>query len=147
MKRLVIFDLDGTLANNDHRQKFLITQPKDWDSFFSHQAFDVVNKALADVCCALFESENFTVFIVSARPDRYRTETEDWLARNGIRFERLIMRKNGDRRADAVVKREILQDIRDDGFSPSIAVDDRSSVVEMWREEGLVCLQCENHSY
>tara|TARA_Y200000002_G_C22620649_1_gene638014 strand:+ start:1254 stop:1370 length:117 start_codon:yes stop_codon:yes gene_type:complete len=33
-KKIVICDIDGTIANNDHRQYFLEGK-KDWDGFFS----------------------------------------------------------------------------------------------------------------
>jgi len=33
-KKIVICDIDGTTANNDHRQHFLEGK-KDWDGFFS----------------------------------------------------------------------------------------------------------------
>ena len=32
---LVIFDLDGTLANADHRQYLIERTPKDWDAYFA----------------------------------------------------------------------------------------------------------------
>lgn len=47
----------------------------------------------------------------------------------------------GDRRSDVQVKRELLAEIRKDGYEPIVVLDDRSSVVEMWREEKLTCLQ------
>ena len=34
MKKIVICDIDGTIANNDHRQHYLEGK-KDWDGFFS----------------------------------------------------------------------------------------------------------------
>ena len=51
------------------------------------------------------------------------------------------MRAAGDYRADDIVKRELLATIRADGFEPVIAIDNRQRVVDMWREEGLICLQ------
>jgi hypothetical protein len=52
----------------------------------------------------------------------------------------LLLRKDNDRRADGVVKREMLAAI--DKSRILFVVEDRSRVVEMWRSEGLVCLQC-----
>lgn len=51
------------------------------------------------------------------------------------------MRSDGDMRPDVSVKRELLRAIEREGFSPWLTIDDRSSVVSMWREEGLTCLQ------
>src|SRR3546814_16195171 len=52
------------------------------------------------------------------------------------------MRKDADTRPDHVVKEEILQQISDDGYQPILAVDDRPSVVAMWRSKGITTLQC-----
>ena len=47
------------------------------------------------------------------------------------------MRKDGDQRADHIVKREILDHIRKAGFEPVLVFDDRQSVVDMWRDQGI----------
>ena len=47
------------------------------------------------------------------------------------------MRKDGDQRADHIVKREILAQIRNAGFEPVLVFDDRQSVVDMWRDQGI----------
>jgi hypothetical protein len=50
------------------------------------------------------------------------------------------MRKNDDFRPDHEVKREILNDhINKDRVR--LVIEDRASVVKMWRQEGLVCWQ------
>jgi hypothetical protein len=40
-----------------------------------------------------------------------------------------------------VIKGEILDQMLVDGYTPTIAVDDRNQVVDMWRARGLRCLQ------
>ena len=51
-----------------------------------------------------------------------------------------MLRPDGDRRTDVIVKREMLAGL--DRSKILFVVEDRSGVVEMWRSEGLVCLQC-----
>ena len=46
-----------------------------------------------------------------------------------------------DRRADDIVKGELLARMRADHFKPGLAIDDRRRVVDMWRSEGIVCAQ------
>jgi len=53
------------------------------------------------------------------------------------------MRPAGDFRPDCVVKAEILAGIKQDGYEPWLAVDDRSSIIEVWRENGICALQCQ----
>ena len=35
-RKAIIFDIDGTLANNENRQHFLVEQTKNWEEFFSN---------------------------------------------------------------------------------------------------------------
>jgi hypothetical protein len=51
------------------------------------------------------------------------------------------MRGDADRRADDIVKRELLQRMHNDRFDPALTIGDRRRVVDMWRSEGLVCAQ------
>jgi hypothetical protein len=57
-----------------------------------------------------------------------------------VKYDELRLRKSGDRRSDVIVKREMLHRI--DETKVLFVVEDRNRVVEMWRKEGLVCLQC-----
>ena len=61
-------------------------------------------------------------------------------SKEGVNYHELLLRKDNDMRQDAIVKREILQ--RLDKSRILFVVEDRSRVVEMWRAEGLTCLQC-----
>lgn len=55
---------------------------------------------------------------------------------------RIYMRKTGDRRPDDVVKEEMIQRMRDDGLEPYVVFEDRKRCVDMWRRNGITCLQC-----
>lgn len=71
-----------------------------------------------------------------------RTETEAWLAEYEIPYAILRMRKDGDYRADDVVKGEWLDDLPH-MLRPVLAFDDRKRVVDMWRARGVKCCQVE----
>jgi hypothetical protein len=51
------------------------------------------------------------------------------------------MRRRGDKRADFIVKGELLDKIIADGWQPIMAFDDRNQVVQMWRARGIPCAQ------
>jgi predicted kinase len=53
------------------------------------------------------------------------------------------MRPEKDTRVDHIVKEEMLDKIIADGYDPFLVIDDRPSVVAMWRRRGLTCLQNE----
>ncbi len=146
-KPVALFDLDGTLADNSHRQALLLNGKKDWDAFFEAQTDDIPNEAVVALYKALCVSRNFTMVVVTARPESYRSASELWFKRHGIPLDRLIMRPDGDRRSDEIIKREILDTLRLEGLAPLFVVDDRTSVVKMWRSEGITCLQCADHNF
>ena len=138
----VIFDIDGTLADCTHRLPFIQQPPKDWDAFFGAMAGDALIQPVAEILDAFVQQFKHTIVLCSGRPENYREPTEKWLLACGIKWSRLYMRPAGDHRDDHIIKRELLDQIRADGWNPFLAIDDRQRVVDMWRNNGLVCLQC-----
>lgn len=147
MTSVILFDLDGTLADNSHRQRLLSGKKKDWDAFFDAQDDDLPNSPIVTLYIALIEAERFDVIVVTARPERYRKRTEGWFAKHGIPLKRMLMRADGDRRKDEIIKKEMLAQLEQEGSQPLFVVDDRAGVVEMWRGEGITCLQCADHNF
>lgn len=147
----VIMDIDGTLSNPSHRLHLLPSGSHegkpvdtDWRAFFDAAAGDtpfpeirILNNKMA---------ETFPVFIVTGRSEDDRAATETWLRENDIRYDRLYMRPSGAHAPDTEIKKQILERLRAEGFEPLFAVEDRKSVTEMWRANGVRCLQvCEGN--
>lgn len=104
---LAVFDLDNTLADTAHRQRFLEEKPRDWDGFFAAAPQD---PPLAEgIALALESAEECEVVYLTGRPERCRRDTLDWLAAQGLPEGRVFMRRNGDRRPARHTKLEILQ--------------------------------------
>ena len=51
------------------------------------------------------------------------------------------MRSTKDNRPDDIVKKELLDKMREEGYNPILVFDDRDSVVKMWRENGIPTFQ------
>ncbi len=139
----VIFDIDGTLADCQHRIHWVRSNPKNWAAFNRGIPNDVPNH---DICNLLrmFHEAGSTVLIATGRNENDRGATERWLtdvANLGGLWSRLYMRRGNDFRSDDVVKAEILDQMIADGFNPTMAIDDRDQVVRMWRQRGIRCLQ------
>ena len=47
------------------------------------------------------------------------------------------MRQEGDYRKDTIIKSEMLDKMRKDGYNPILAFDDRPAIVQMWRDRDL----------
>lgn len=140
-KRLaIICDLDGTLANIDHRKHYVQKKKKkDWKNFFLEMSLDDVN----DWCKKLLEqmSLRYDILLCTGRPEQFRQETVDWLKIHQIPYHRLFMRPTGDRNPDDQTKSALYEQEIAPLYEVFLVVDDRSSAVDMWRKKGLVCLQ------
>lgn len=143
----VIFDIDGTLANNTHRQHLVAEGRMSWEKFFQQMGDDTPIGPIIDLCETLSASKRYEVLLFTGRPERFRRLTEQWLAWNGVPDLPLEMRKDGDTRPDREVKQDMLNAQLEQGTKIAFVVDDRQSVVDMWRENGIICLQCAPHDF
>lgn len=142
-QKAIICDLDGTLCNTDHRQHFMAGPKKDWKGFFGAMAADPIHAWCKELLNAMGGS-GYQVIFVTGRPEIYRIPTVDWLVAHKIYpyMFRLFMRDDGGQKPDHEVKERIYRDQIEPQWDVRFVVDDRKSVVEMWRRIGLTCLQC-----
>jgi phosphoglycolate phosphatase-like HAD superfamily hydrolase len=104
---LAVFDLDNTLADTAHRQRYLERKPRDWDAFFAAAPQD---PPLAEgIALALESAEECEVMYLTGRPERCRRDTVDWLTTHGLPEGRIWMRRDNDRRPARRTKLEILR--------------------------------------
>ena len=135
----VIVDIDGTIADCTHRLHWIQSKPKNWKAFFSQLEDDAPIMPVIQIVKSLYFTGHRIIF-VSARNEECREGSEKWIAKHvGIIPKILLMRKNNDHRDDSIVKKEILDKLREDGYDPVIAFDDRKRVCDMWRENGIIC--------
>lgn len=125
----VICDIDGTLAHRVDRS------PYDYAKVSEDVKDEFVHFAFAKL------AENATRIIMSGREEWCRKDTESWLKDNGITYHHLYMRATGDQRSDTIVKLEMYERHVKGRYNVRCVLDDRNRVVEMWRDNGLKCLQ------
>jgi adenylate kinase family enzyme len=145
----IISDLDGTLCNVEHRRHFVRSEgKKDWASFFGGIKDDTVNDVVARIL-EKFKHDGNIVYC-TGRGNEYEHATKNWLVKKDlwdICNENLFMRQEGDFRSDDIVKEIILDFEILTRFEPRFILDDRNSVVEMWRRRGYTCLQVANGDF
>lgn len=141
--KTVIFDIDGTLARIDHRRQYLSQSPPDWAKFNSAMSSDSPNPAVVALYNLIWHSARYEVLLVTGRNERHRIDTEAWLDKHQIPYDMIMMRPDGDFRADEVFKEELLDGLLEDQRDIEFVVDDRQQVVNMWRRRGITCFQCD----
>jgi len=144
----VIFDVDGTLMDIEHRRHFVTQRPKDFDAFRDPEVVmqDTPNKEIFELAKALKDAGN-RIIVSTGRNKRQRATTLKQLMMNGLVFDAMYMRGDTDFRPDDELKKEFLIKMKEDGFNPVMAVDDRQQVVDMFRAEGLRVLQVDKGNF
>ena len=151
--KCLIFDLDGTVANCDHRLGLLSKPGFSWDEFHNRAQLDTPYDHMRSLICGLVRK--FGIVYSTGRPESSRADTRNWLIHHGVPYvvygnrEALYMRQKGQLFSNAEVKRQNLKRILSDGWEPIMAFEDQENCVKMYRENGVPCahVQGDYHPY
>jgi hypothetical protein len=128
---IVLVDIDGTVAIRGERG------PYEWDKVDE----DKPNHAIVCLVRALHQA-GYDIVFISGRSAICRQATFSWLAVHVLIPSKLIMREDNDFRSDEIIKLELVQDTFPDLSKILLVIDDRTKVVNMWRQTlGLTCIQ------
>jgi predicted kinase len=131
LPKALICDLDGTLALNDGHRSHYDASKSDEDD---------VNFPVEELLHA-FSKQGYQIIYLTGREEIHREPSQKFLDKWGMPEGPLYMRPKGDTRKDWLVKLEIFDREIRDKFQVVFCLEDRSRVVQMWREIGLTCLQ------
>ena len=165
MKKTIIFDLDGTLANIDERKQKAQWESNnkamDWDIFFDPENIKLDKPNLPVIKCAqMFHEQGYKIVIFSGRNDRSFATTKEWLSNHNVPYDLLVCRPdkfkdeswpvaegNPATYAMRFMPDEKLKKVMLDTFVDIDDVfcifEDRKKVVDMWRGLGLTCFEVE----
>lgn len=135
LPRCVLVDIDGTLALNTSNRSFydFTKVGKDTpDPFVSCLVDALYNYGLEQ------SGDRYPyIILMSGREESCREQTEEWLDKHFIPYDKLLMRAEGDRRPDFLVKRELFENNIRDKYAVLGVVDDRPQCVRLWQGLGL----------
>ena len=144
---IYIFDLDGTLAQVEHRQPILDTQdPRRYEKFRDACGADSPHTRVIRLMQDLHHAGN-ELRIFTGRDGATRQITLEWLhlyTGYNVRYldHILTMRPEGNKTEDADLKTQWYLRMPVEERRRVIAIfEDRNSVVERWRQLGLLCCQ------
>ncbi len=145
---MIIFDLDGTLADCEHRRHFVDPLYRE-DSFRIGKTFyeacdkDVPINHVIDIFSEYNDDEYNCneIQIWSGRCESVRDKTEKWLKKY-TSFDRmncriLKMRPIGDNTPDEKLKEKWLDEVIAEGKIIDFVFDNRTKVVDMYRRRGI----------
>lgn len=136
---LYIGDLDGTVCNVEHR-KHLVQQEK-FEEFNRACVRDTPNQTVV-LALHLLATAGADIWLFSGRDDYMERETREWLVHYCVPCKWLQMRPSGDRTEDHELKEQWLHRMLDVDRRRLVGVfDDRQTVVDMWRRNGVRCFQ------
>ncbi len=142
----IIWDIDGCLVDvPDPSARF------DWNEF---EIVSAIIKARDPIpaMVRLYRTlqqhwgKTTIFFLVTGRPTPYGMLTMEWLQQQHIPYDHIIFRPLDFEGHDADFKREALKTIRM-SHNVLFAVEDRAACVKMFREEGVLTLQCADGNY
>ncbi len=141
-EKVAVIDIDGTLADLDHRLHFLDEVPKNYDGFFAAVSQDAVYLSVVNAVRQL-RARQYKIIILSGRPTSTGHATCVWL-NTWLHYDHLFMRQSGDHRPDDQVKRQLMEQMFKSGLRKDaikVIIDDRDSVCAVWRELELPLIQ------
>lgn len=128
--KALLVDIDGTLAHANGKRG-----PFDW----ANVGLDDPDEAVMDVVRTMgvgHDGANHKIIVMSGRDEVCRPQTEYWLECHMF-YEKLFMRPEKDMRPDNIVKAELFDKHIRDNYDVRFVIDDRASVVRMWKQMGL----------
>lgn len=137
---VAVVDIDGVLADVQHRLHHLKRRPKDWAGFFGAMGDDMPYAEGIDLVTLLAHEHD--IVYLSGRPERTRAVTHAWLARNGAPSGTLMLRPDDDRRPARLFKVGVLRRLsaqRD----VAMLVDDDPAVCAAARAAGFTVYEAE----
>ena len=139
-KKTIIFDVDGTIANVEHRRHF-VNGNNDWDSFRKETVNDTPVEHVCDIAKRFIKSGDHVAFF-SARNESEREITEQQISKwIGDGHKGLFLRPNDSYEPDEVFKANLADKFEELGGKIDLVFDDRNKVVDMWRDRGTTVVQ------
>ena len=154
--KIAIVDIDGTLANMQHRVKYLQETPKNYRDFYGTVSYDTTHRSVINAVKTLHATGHI-IIVLSGRPTQAEGHinvgqlTDEWLSMYKVPNTHLFMRRAGDYRDDTDVKAELfsLMEVcgKLDSDAVKIVIDDRERVCQVWRDMQLPLLKVHNNHY
>lgn len=141
---VVVFDLDGTLSNDAARQH--LAKEQKWHEYNMASIDDPVNVSILEALQQHFQQEDFIVILTGRMWSPEVEEiTVEWLNKNDIFFDAIVMRKPGNTLSNGKYKIE-WHSRAAKNVEVTHAYDDNPEAIELWKELGVEAIYVQSGS-
>lgn len=132
----LLIDLDDTLCDTAHRHH--LAEESKWEEYSLACVDDPPIEFTIDL--VRHWDATYDIWLVSGRSEVAITQTKDWLARNGVPWFGITLRKVGNRDNNAKFKRKVALGILARGGNIKWAMDDNPGVIPVYAKLGIATL-------
>lgn len=146
---LILCDIDGVIALNDHRSHLIPAgdkrnDPDAWRTFVMACDKDIPNRPILNMLDAL--SATAYIHLCTGRMQYAWAPTSDWLARYAVPYTELHMRPEDNIWPNWQVKELMLNKLANEGNEILMAIEDDPETVAMYHRRGINVLHVATRS-
>ena len=143
IKSCIFVDIDHTLSDAFYRDRLIKSHmdENDWEVYHSLNSTDQSYPFMEKMINAFIDTAN--IYMLTSRPESNRRQTERWLRHQGIYYDDIYMRPNGNREHAWKLKPKMLKNVVNGDYSKIICVfEDDEKVCNEYVKSGIKTLQC-----
>jgi len=127
----IIIDVDGTVADNEHRAHLIQSDPPDWGTFSAPDRviLDAPIAPMIDLVRTL--RQDAIVIALTGRQRALYHTTWEWFRQHRVAVAYLVMRPDNDYRPAPEFKLEAVRDLWDRGWRPTLFIDDHQATLDV----------------
>lgn len=133
-KKAIIFDIDNTILYQTNRNPF------NWSDLSGDKVIPQMDALIDHI---LYVGE-YSILLVSGRPESTREATQEWLLTNDIPYDKLYL-KQGDPMGKSVIHKEATLLEIEKEFEVFMVFEDDNKCAEMYRSHGIFTLMPLNY--
>jgi hypothetical protein len=143
MDRVILWDLDSTLANTAHRQPMVplirAKQGPTWEDYSMACVDDTPVEGTVTLVRLIAFLDPLASFVaqygVSGRSEAAREVTEEWFKEHGVPLNDLYLRPAGDHTPNGKYKVGVINKLRDEGVNVLLFVEDWKETADYIHEK------------
>jgi hypothetical protein len=143
--KVVLLDLDHTISNafwRDGIADLVMAKEATWDDYHNKLSLDLPIWPMVHMIQSLYRDQWF-ICAITARPEKFRQITMQWLFKYDIYISELLMRPDENFRPATEIKMELVRERWGSQFTDfvKLVIDDRDDICKMFNGHGITTLQ------